>query len=291
MPRPKESGQNDHITGFGFALRILNDPKLLALTLVILSAAAYVYWRWFIYKPPPVIATTCKQWTLSGRLMSEAGNYLNLKGVKVGIESGPFSDDDQITNGIFKIAKVDLPADKFIQLYLEYNSTMHIFLRRPLDKIEFQADSGTCTITFQENLMVPDDVLKGIVTTKPTPPPSNIARTFSINVPDPSIRRQIEKIAHLKYDPASTHNEIVITYDPTKVIFDDGTYTFKPSPPMVLINGRKIILQDTLIPEPRSGSHKIENMKSYGDAESIAVVTAYIKHHPGIIDQWVRYLQ
>lgn len=286
----KDDG-GDNLTTAGLILRILKNPRLLLIALPILGVATFIYVKYFIdhptddgTHPPP---STCRKWTLSGRLMSESHQYLNLKSVKVGIESGPFSDDDQITDGIFRITNVALPEDNFIQLYLEHKLKMYLFYRRPFDSTQIKIDNNSCTLIFLDNLEVPKDILDSITDPITTP------GTFSINISDDSIRRIIARKSGLTYEPGSVQNRIIVTYDPGRIKYEPNSdiYTFERSCPIILINGAKFTLNNCFIQGYTCYSHQKECILEYCNKESIATSVPFIKRNLQLIDNWLNSLK
>lgn len=127
----------------------------------------------------------------------------------------------------------------------------------------------------------------------PTRPRHPLSTTFSINLPDESIQRDIAKNTGLRYDAASMKNRIVITYDPEKIIYMPMTtnFTFKESSPIVLIDGTKHTLDGCTIPERIADSHDKETMKSYAADQSIATATSFIRQNPTLIPRWLKSLR
>ena len=238
------------------------------------------------HQDPPVRSEhpICQQWTLSGRLMAEDGQLLNVKGVKVGIEAGPFSDDDQIVEGVFRIPKVSLPKDQFIQLYLEFQSREHYFYKRPISNIPIDTNYSSCTLVFQDNLTVPKDIMDSL---DPKPPP-----TFSINLSDPKIRSDIEQHSAFRYDPTARQNKIVVTYDPRQLEQTHFTgypvIKFHRSPPIAVINGQTFVLDHCAIPDYPSLTGKRQVVENWATDQALTIATAYFKQNPTVLAQWLQ---
>ena len=178
----------------------------------------------------------------------------------------------------------------FDPLELPKNRSVYIFSQTK-DR-EFYADTSIL-LTDDPHQVIILPLQKSPTYSPPLPlpdPKHPLPATFSINLPDESIRRDIAKNTGLRYDAASRRNRIVVTYDPESIIYKPlaTTFTFKESSPIVLIDGKKYTLDGCTIPERIADSHDKEKMKSYAAEQSIASATSFIQQNPTLIPKWLK---
>ncbi|MDP4151051.1 MAG: hypothetical protein Q8927_06435 [Bacteroidota bacterium] len=113
--------------------------------------------------------------------------------------------------------------------------------------------------------------------------------TFWINLPDESIRQAIAKLTGLSYDPGSHKNKVVVTYESSRIQRHGNIYSFVSSPPLVLIDGKGHSLDNCTIPEMEpNATRDIETIKSYAQAQSMAVATTYLRKNPEVLARWIK---
>ena len=296
-----EKKNTDEVSGrslYDLILTILRDRKLLMIAIPLVVVGLVVYW--FILHPPspgpnPSTTTTttpvnrCSSWTLTGRLISDSDEFLNLTGVTVGVESGPYSFDDRIVNGDFRISGYVFPNDSFVDLYLQRNSHSKLFYRSPFDASRMRLNSNSCVLLFQQDLVVSHDVLHEITpASNPQPIHTAVATTFSLNIDDEAVRREIARITKLTYDPNSSRNKVFVTFDTTKITsIGPSTYNFESSSAIVQIDNRKYKLKDCVIPAPAFPSHDRQVIKDEVGDLAVSAVIPYLRSHPNQIARWI----
>jgi hypothetical protein len=115
--------------------------------------------------------------------------------------------------------------------------------------------------------------------------------TFSINLPDETIRQAIAKLTGLTYDPSSPRNKIIVTYESSSIrsIHGTGPYSFVSSCPVILIDGKSHTLDNCYIPEMEPNyTYEIETIRRYAQTKSIEVATAYFRNKPNILAGWIK---
>jgi hypothetical protein len=116
-----------------------------------------------------------------------------------------------------------------------------------------------------------------------TPPPPT---TFSINLADQAIIRDIENATGLKYASTSSRNKILVTYDANSITHNDGVFIFTRSSPVVLIDGIRFTLENCFIPASRPTQNE-QLVKDYGNDQAIAAAIPFLKQHPRQLATWI----
>jgi hypothetical protein len=118
------------------------------------------------------------------------------------------------------------------------------------------------------------------------PPPS-----FSINLADTTIRRDILDQTGYMYDPGSARNKIVVTYDPGNIVTKSfaGTFYFARSCPIVKIDGTVFRLENCFIPESAETTVK-QRVRDYADRQSIEIATSFLRKNPTLLPTWIKSL-
>jgi hypothetical protein len=144
------------------------------------------------------------------------------------------------------------------------------------DTLGYEANQTVKVILHRNKLNIPD---------KP--------HTFSINVSDPALRNSIAQATQLTYNPASTVNKIVVTYDRGSITPDNQkNYSVAASSPIVVIDGHRFTLTGcTVSPPEMNFSHNPHEFDDYVEAQSIKVATSFLKRNPKVLAQWLTSLQ
>jgi hypothetical protein len=150
-------------------------------------------------------------------------------------------------------------------------------------------DYNSCVLLFEEDLIVHNDVMNQVAPPINTPPaPRPHVKTFSINIDDDAIRKEIAQITGYRYDPASSANRVVVTFDSSKIVsVGPGTYNFLSSNAIVQIDSRKYKLADCVIPAPAFPSHDKQEVLDEVKAQSETGAISCLRSHANTIAKWI----
>jgi hypothetical protein len=227
-------------------------------------------------RPGPIDHETPLTYTLSVTVTDSAGNPYRTDQVEVTVNnqyaSGGNSFASNTWNFIFR--EGELPPDRTV--YISAHTKDKVYSANVWDTLNRSP--------IQSRLLL---LSKAPVT------PVTPVTTFSINLSDHAIRDSIARITGLKYDPASTINKIIVTYDRNSVAKDgQNIYYLKPSHPVVLIDGQRFTLEGcTFQPNMDDKSKHPDRLIEDAEKGSVDVATSFLKRKPNVLAQWLKSMQ